>query len=95
MDRERAAAGAVGEAVERYACRVVPYGDLVWGSYHALGERAVDPTTLVLYDDERYGRADFPYRRFDPDEVLPWIGGSCLTRRQGAPTKFRRTPNSI
>src|SRR5688572_27204981 len=63
--RESAAAGALGEAVERYACRIVPYGDLVWRSLSTIDGPAVDPRSLVLYSEEQYARPGFPYRRFD------------------------------
>jgi ribosomal protein S12 methylthiotransferase accessory factor len=80
--REQAAAGAIGEAVERYACRVLPYGDLVWDSFRNLAPHAVDPTLTVLYDNEQYSRKDFPYRPFDVSEPVPWVSAFSLTERK-------------
>jgi YcaO cyclodehydratase, ATP-ad Mg2+-binding len=39
---------------------------------------AFDPRWLCLYNDEKYGRVDFPYRRFDPDHPLHWTRGQWL-----------------
>jgi len=77
--RDQAAAGAVGEAIERYACRLVPYGDLVRGTYRSLARKALDPRLTVLYDVEQHARRRFPYRRFDPDEPISWVEAHCLT----------------
>lgn len=77
--REQAAAGAVGEAIERYACRLVPYANLVRGPYAALADDALDPRLTVLYDEEQHARPRFPYRPFDPDETISWVRAHCLT----------------
>ncbi|MFD2082864.1 ribosomal protein S12 methylthiotransferase accessory factor [Actinopolymorpha cephalotaxi] len=80
--RQQAAAGALGEAVERYAARFVPYGDLVWASPAELGENAIDPVDLVLYDEEQYARPDFPFREPARADILPWVEGHSLTRNR-------------
>ncbi|MEA2664903.1 MAG: ribosomal protein methylthiotransferase accessory factor [Candidatus Eremiobacteraeota bacterium] len=80
--QERAAAGAIGEAVERYSGAYVPYDDLLYAPYASLGEDAIDPRALVLYDDERYAASSFLYERFDERRVLAWVRGHSLTRRR-------------
>jgi ribosomal protein S12 methylthiotransferase accessory factor len=80
ISRAQAAAGAVGEAVERYASRFVPFADLVRDCYTALGSQALDPRLLPLYDDEQYDRPGFPYRRFDEAAPLPWVAAHSITR---------------
>lgn len=79
--REHAMAGAIGEAVERYASRIVPYGDLVLGSHAELAPAAVNPQLLVLYEPEQYRRDDFPYRRLTLSDPIFWVRGYSLTQR--------------
>ena len=78
--RERAIAGAVGEAIERYSASVVPEEELLSAPYHRVRGDALDPRTLVLYDEVRYDRPDFPYPPFRDDMPLRWVEGYSLTR---------------
>ncbi|WP_166435851.1 YcaO-like family protein [Cellulomonas shaoxiangyii] len=78
VDRERAAAAAVGEAVERYACRLVPYGDLHVATAAELGQDVVTPADLVLYDEEQYERPGFPYARYTDRTPVAWYPGRRL-----------------
>lgn len=79
-DEERARAGAVGEAVERYCGNFVP-ADLVRSSYRALRRRgvpAVDPAELVLYSDRQYAARGFPFVALDGDLEVLWVRGRDL-----------------
>ena len=46
--------------------------------FNELGGRAFDPRWLVLYDDEQYARADFPFARFDVERPVYWKAGQWL-----------------
>jgi ribosomal protein S12 methylthiotransferase accessory factor len=68
-----ARAGAIGEALERY-CGAQP--DLRAIRRFAWSERpsdAIRAEECVLYSDRQYARADFPYRRWRDDQVIPWL----------------------
>jgi ribosomal protein S12 methylthiotransferase accessory factor len=78
--RERAMAGAIGEAVERYSARYVPEEHLVEAPLAELEGAAIDPRSLVLYSDRHYESEDFPYARFHDRMSLAWTRGCSLTR---------------
>lgn len=78
--RERAIAGAVGEAIERYSASVVPDEELLTAPYSTVRDRALDPRTLVLYREAQYRCSGFPYPRFRDDMTLRWAEGYSLTR---------------
>jgi ribosomal protein S12 methylthiotransferase accessory factor len=75
---QEAAAGALGEAVERYcafhpdvaAARRVPAT--------ALEDRAVAPPDCVLYSESQYRRQGWPYARFDPEQPISWTAMRSL-----------------
>ncbi len=80
--RERAIAGALGEAVERYSAAVVPYDELLLAPYARVAGSAIDPRSLVLYSDRQYDTPNFPYRRFDDQHLIRWVEGYSLTREK-------------
>jgi ribosomal protein S12 methylthiotransferase accessory factor len=73
-----ALASAVGEALEQYAASRVRGQQLRRASFREIEGQAFDPRWLCLYNDEKYRRVDFPYRRFDPDRPLHWTRGQWL-----------------
>jgi ribosomal protein S12 methylthiotransferase accessory factor len=80
--RERAIAGALGEAIERYSAAVIPEEELLFASFNDLNESAIDPRRLALYSDQQYGQQGFPYQRFEPHHRIRWIEGFSLSRRK-------------
>ncbi len=78
--RERAIAGAIGEAVERYSAAVTPDDELVYASYREMHGCALDPRTLVLYSEQQYSRPKFKYIPFHEEIPLRWTFGYSLTR---------------
>lgn len=80
-DEEAAAAGAVGEAVERYCGNAVDGDDLIDASYDELvraGRRAVDPRTLALFSRRQYDDPGFPFVEFSRTLRTPWVAGWSL-----------------
>lgn len=73
---QEARSSALGEAIERYAGRCWLPDALVVATTRALGDEAIDPATLILFDDEQY--AELPYRRFDPEEATEWVAMTSL-----------------
>src|SRR5690242_14116154 len=68
---DAARAGAIGEALERY-CAAQP----IWAAIRrfAWTDRpgdAVPADACVLYSDRQYRQANFPYRRWRNDQVVP------------------------
>jgi ribosomal protein S12 methylthiotransferase accessory factor len=72
---------AVLEALER-AGGEKPGGrrTVVRGSYRELADRALDPRTLSLYPDDRYGSPDFRFLRYDEDLDCSWVWGHSFGR---------------
>lgn len=73
-----AVASAVGEALERYAASIPDPNRIVWARGEDLGGDRLDPGEFSLYSEEQYARAGFPYARFDPVAVHPWVRGRWL-----------------
>lgn len=84
-----ARAAAAGEAVERYCGNLVPAG-LRRASYdelRRLGEAAVDPESLVLFNDEQYAVRGFPFTPFTRRLPVLWTRGRSLDpETSGEPT---------
>jgi ribosomal protein S12 methylthiotransferase accessory factor len=77
-----AMAGAIGEAVERY-CASHPYPEhTVRSTFAALGDRAIDPASLVLYSEGQYAGEGFPFRRPGEQAVFTWMPAVSLPDRQ-------------
>jgi ribosomal protein S12 methylthiotransferase accessory factor len=76
--RDDAARSAIGEGIERYAASIWHPSTLTYASFNELERRAFDPHWLVLYDDEQYERADFPFARFDIKRPMYWKAGKWL-----------------
>ncbi|MGC4055627.1 MAG: YcaO-like family protein, partial [Paludibaculum sp.] len=76
LDLPGALFSAVGEAVERYAPSIPDPARIVWQS---AGELTGDwLNTNPVYSEQQYDRPGFPYVRFSPAEVQPWVAGEWL-----------------
>ena len=73
---------AVGEAIERYSASLPDAQGVFWLPMQDLEGEVLDPRELALYSDTQYGREGFPYSRFDPDAVHPWVLGTWLHNRE-------------
>jgi ribosomal protein S12 methylthiotransferase accessory factor len=55
-------------------------GRVVEARFTDVARDALDPRQLPLYADEQYDAPGFPYRRFDPDHVMPWLWAMDVAR---------------
>ncbi|MGJ5817895.1 YcaO-like family protein [Paludibaculum fermentans] len=76
LDLPGAIYSAVGEAVERYAPSLPEPARIVWEAASRLPGEWLD--LHPVYSDDQYERAGFPYTRFSPDAVQPWVAGEWL-----------------
>jgi ribosomal protein S12 methylthiotransferase accessory factor len=67
---------AVGEAMERYSASLVDPARLTWKRCDELQGDFLDPREAQLYSETQYANKDFPFVRFDPNIVHPWILGT-------------------
>jgi ribosomal protein S12 methylthiotransferase accessory factor len=97
---EQARAGALAEAIERYAATYAGDEPSMVYSMTKLGELAIDPRSCLLFSDNQYdtreewnasrdGKHVIP-KRFDPDIEMPWSPLWSLTeqRRVWLPTSY-------
>jgi ribosomal protein S12 methylthiotransferase accessory factor len=66
---------AIGEATERYSASLADPLRIVSARCGELDGEFLDPREFAVYSDAQYGRADFPFVRFDPQVVHPWVQG--------------------
>src|SRR3954447_3433968 len=76
-----AVAGAVAEAIERYAGSMPNPERIIWSRPDELNGDVLHPGELALYADDQFRRPGFPYVRFDPDVAHPWIAGEWASNR--------------
>jgi ribosomal protein S12 methylthiotransferase accessory factor len=77
LDRDRAAAAALGELAERYSLCYVPWERLVVSRSDEL-EGAAEPASFGLFSAEQYARPQFPFRPFTPELEVTWVEGREL-----------------
>ena len=69
---------AFGEAIERYSASLPDPARISWRRIGELDGDVLDPREFPLYSDEQYARAGFPYPRFNPELLHPWVRGRWL-----------------
>jgi ribosomal protein S12 methylthiotransferase accessory factor len=74
-DEETAEAACVGETIERLQATPLPEDGLLQARHDAWprSEPAVDPAQWVLFQDEQYRQADFPFEPLTPATLCDWI----------------------
>lgn len=77
--RDKAIAGAIGEAVERYSAAYVPYDKIIVKPYSSINDGFIEPWSLTLYDNDQYNRPNFGYHPVMPDDPIGWVIGHSLT----------------
>jgi ribosomal protein S12 methylthiotransferase accessory factor len=81
MSLEQAKAGALGEAVERYAAGCWDPSEVIYARRGQLDGEALDPRRLVLYRAEQI--EGLPYVPYGEESVLGWVPArSLLTGRR-------------
>ena len=84
VDRERAQAATLGEALERAASRRLYPQDCFVASVEDLGGDAVPPAAFDVTDSEMRSRPDYPYGPVADDEPLKWVWGHRLSAHGGS-----------
>jgi ribosomal protein S12 methylthiotransferase accessory factor len=70
--------GAAGEGVERYSAARFRKSDMRRARMTELEGDRLDPAKLSLYNEDRYGDPEFPFRPFDPEQPVEWVRGHWL-----------------
>jgi ribosomal protein S12 methylthiotransferase accessory factor len=78
IDRYRALAKALGEAVERYCSAMTGNQSLLLASHEQLPGPAPAPESFALFSKSQYSDPRFPWRPFRRDTRLRWVCGTSL-----------------
>jgi ribosomal protein S12 methylthiotransferase accessory factor len=73
VDRERAAAKAIGEAVERYCAALYEVEDLPLCSSADAAFKHVPPAQFALHSSQQYEQPGFPWVPFGTDTAVRWV----------------------
>ncbi|MBV9544794.1 MAG: TOMM precursor leader peptide-binding protein, partial [Chloroflexi bacterium] len=76
--------GAAAEAIERYSASQYRRSNFRRASLKTLGDDALDPRGLCLYEAHQYEQPEFHYAAFDPDREYDWMQARWL--HTGEPT---------
>lgn len=82
---EGARLACVGEAIERFQSYPEPWEEGITASFATFprGDRAVPPSSWMLFHPEQYSAEGFPFARFDDNRIVRW---QCFRSAQdGAP----------
>ena len=82
VERDRAIAATIGEAVERYCSAYSDPDDLIFSSYDALKYDAVHPSSFCMYSNRQYESPGFPFKPFTPAAELTWTWGFSLQQKK-------------
>jgi ribosomal protein S12 methylthiotransferase accessory factor len=84
-DEAAAEAAGVGEAIERWQCRLLPQDGIIESAFRSwpLDKPAVDPRRWVLFHADQYAAPGFPYQPLTPDAVCHWV--CCRDAVSGLP----------
>ncbi|CAM2070093.1 YcaO-like family protein [Sulfidibacter corallicola] len=86
-DPLQAKLSSLGEAIERYCGNYIPGEETRRASYRQLaaaGEHAIDPESLILFDEAMYREPGCPMIPFSRDLEVLWVRGRSLTRNAPA-----------
>jgi ribosomal protein S12 methylthiotransferase accessory factor len=75
---EEAAAGAIGEGIERYCAASYEWEDLTYATEEELGSSALGMSQFDLYTEEVYDRPGCLFARWKPNTPYYWAGGQSL-----------------
>lgn len=79
---EEARHAAIGEAVERYCAQHWDPRRTRLATWDQVRDAAISPADCVLYSDEQYARAGWPFHRWDPAEQVTWLPAIELPARR-------------
>lgn len=75
---DEAAAGAIGECIERYCCACYEWDDLVFASKDDLGDGAIGMDVFALYSPRQYAHPNFPFTQWTASHPIYWARGRSL-----------------
>lgn len=81
LDRDRAMAKAIGEAIERYSSAIYFQSDLPLSTFGDLSMAAVHPHAFRIHTDEQLRRKQFPLDVFDEYSRIRWVPATNLHTR--------------
>lgn len=81
FDRLDAKLAAIGEGIERYSLGAYDDRQFVTASYAEVRDQAIDPKTLILFDESQYQDPHFGYNPFDEHRPMRWVQAYNLTRQ--------------
>lgn len=79
MDRGKALAKAIGEAVERYCSAIFQREDFPLFSFESAPFSCVAPDEFALFSQQQYSQEKFPYRPFEKTTMVRWTPALDLT----------------
>lgn len=85
---------AMGEAIERYCGAFYWQDRFIRAPYKDLEQEAVSPEKFILFSDNQYDSASFPYSRFTKETTVNWVEGFSLVapRKILVPANFVYVP---
>lgn len=72
LNRHKAIAKAVGEAIERYAAGSYSYDQFVFSTYDDLQEKALNPREFSMFLPSQYEYSEFTLHKFSTQSLLNW-----------------------
>ncbi|MEN3332116.1 MAG: ribosomal protein methylthiotransferase accessory factor [Blastocatellia bacterium] len=82
IERQRAIAATIGEAVERYCAAYYEPDEFVFASYNEVADDAVHPSKFGLFSERQYQQPNFPFKPFTTDTPISWTWGYSLQRKR-------------
>jgi ribosomal protein S12 methylthiotransferase accessory factor len=72
LNKDRAMAKAIGEAIERYCAAIYSRDNMTWGCYSELKKKAVHPAQLRLFTSEQLDSKGFTLKGFTTETPVWW-----------------------
>lgn len=74
---------AILEGLERY-CGMTPRGKrtVTLDSFRNVAGQALDPFKVGVYSEEQYALPDFPFKPFEPDQMIEWVWGYSFSQER-------------
>lgn len=82
IERDRAIAATIGEAVERYCASHYESESLIFAPYREVAADAVHPSKFGLFSERQYRTPGFQYKPFTEDSPVTWTWGYSLQRKK-------------
>lgn len=84
LTRDEALAATIGEALERYCSNFYNREEFIVSSYEGLSHKAVAPRDFILFSEQQYAEAAFPFQPFTETSRVAWTWSDSLVH--GTPT---------